>query len=90
MRHSVGEGDHCIAPIDSGYSAFVPGKILFDDNIERDKFKVQFCDRNVREIEMEKVCWIPSVLYDRIVAELISPEARYVQQRAKISGAFYK
>lgn len=76
MRHAVGEGDFCLAPIESGNSPFLPGKILFDDEISENLFKVQFCDQTTIAVDIDKVCWIPSILYDRIVAELISPQAR--------------
>ena len=42
MRHSVGEGDHCLAPIDNGFAAYAPGKILFDDSTPESDFKIKF------------------------------------------------
>lgn len=76
MRHCVGEGDFCLAPVDDGYSPLVPGRILFDDHTPDKQFKVQFWHGPVKNIDMDKVCWIPNVLYDRIIAELKSPQAR--------------
>mgnify|MGYP006944965688 CR=1 FL=1 len=67
-----------MAPTAPGNAPFLPAKILFDDQVREGVFKVEFCDKNVKEIDIEKVCWIPSVLYDRIVAELVSPQARLV------------
>lgn len=65
--------------MENGFSPFLAGKILFDDAVKEDSFKVQFCDKRVKDVDIEKVCWVPSVLYDRIVAELVSPQARYVK-----------
>jgi len=76
MRHCVGEGDFCLAPVDDGYSPLVPGRILFDDHTPDTQFKVEFWHGPVKNIDMDKVCWIPNVLYDRIIAELKSPQAR--------------
>jgi len=76
MRHSVGEGDFCLAPIDEGFAPFAPGKILFDDNTPDNQFKIQLWHGPVKQVALEDVCWIPSVLYDRIISELKSPEAR--------------
>lgn len=76
MRHSVGEGDFCLAPIEEGPSAFVVGKIQYADEVEENKFRVQFFDNRIRDVPMEDVCWIPDVLFDRVVAELRSPNAR--------------
>jgi len=76
MRHTVGEGDHCLAPIDNGPSAFLPAQIIYDEEAPEGVFKVKFCSKEVKNVAIEKVCWIPSVLYDRLVAELVSPEAR--------------
>ena len=73
MRHSVGEGDFCLAPIEDGPSAFVVGKIQYADEIDENKFRVQFFDNRIRDVPMEDVCWIPDVLFDRVVAELRSP-----------------
>ena len=54
----------------------VPGRILFDDHTPDTQFKVEFWHGPVKNIDMDKVCWIPNVLYDRIIAELKSPQAR--------------
>ena len=51
-------------------------KIIYDEEAPEGFFKVQFCSKEVKNVKIEKVCWIPSVLYDRLVAELVSPEAR--------------
>jgi len=76
MRHSVGEGDCCLAPVDAGYAPYAVGKILYDDAVSESEFTVQFAHGLKRGVPLDKVCWIPSVLYDRIVAELKSPQAR--------------
>ncbi|CAG5076999.1 Oidioi.mRNA.OKI2018_I69.PAR.g8607.t1.cds [Oikopleura dioica] len=72
----IGEGDFCLAPIEEGPSAYVVGKIQYADEIDENKFRVQFFDNRIRDVPMEDVCWIPDVLYDRVVAELRSPNAR--------------
>ena len=77
MRHSVGEGDFCLAPIEEGPSAYVVGKIQYADEIDENKFRVQFFDNRIRDVPMEEVCWIPDVLYDRVVAELRSPNVSF-------------
>ena len=74
MRHSVGEGDCCLAPVDDGYAPLAVGKILYDDDASENDFTIQFAHGLKRAVPIDKVCWIPSVLYDRIVAELKSPQ----------------
>ena len=38
MRHSVREGDYCLAPVNDGFAAYAPGEILFDDSTPESDF----------------------------------------------------
>ena len=58
----------------SGYAPYAVGKILYDDEAADNDFTIQFAHGLKRSVPIDKVCWIPSVLYDRIVAELKSPQ----------------
>ena len=59
-----------------GYAPYAVGKILFDDEAADNDFTIQFAHGLKRSVPIDKVCWIPSVLYDRIVAELKSPQGK--------------
>ena len=49
---------------------------MFDDEAADNDFTIQFAHGLKRSVPIDKVCWIPSVLYDRIVAELKSPQGK--------------